>query len=415
MRLLKIKIDGLTSFENGLEIDFLTKQRVVSDDKKNIYKLFENARMEVWSNNVLVFLGGNASGKTMVLKTVVNVMNMLEGKPINELNYPEVLELMNEKTGLRIEVIFFSKKIERNRNKSIELGMYDNSEDAFVYRLKTVITKKKGDENVYSIARETVDEKTLKSCRSRGDICRFESSRCVINRLGDDGFSLSDISVITLINKWTGVKIHPKDLLYLKDINVLETYSLDLPVSILNFFDPTIEYLKIQKKIKPKMEIRLKFQGLEEKVLYSLRELEGYLSSGTIKAINIYESVLEVLKQGGYLLIDELEGHFSQEAIAFILQIFADSQLNSKGAVLLFSTHFVNVVDRLERSDGVCIVRKEAKGIRAEYLSEIIKRNDTRKSDVYNRNFLGGAMSTYEAYMKIEKEMKKEIENRRKG
>ncbi len=146
MRLLKIKIDGLTSFENGLEIDFLTKQRVVSDDKKNIYKLFENARMAVWSNNVLVFLGGNASGKTMVLKTVVNVMNMLEGKPINELNYPEVLELMNEKTGLRIEVIFFSKKIERNRNKSIESGMYDNSEDAFVYRLKTVITKKKEDE-----------------------------------------------------------------------------------------------------------------------------------------------------------------------------------------------------------------------------------------------------------------------------
>lgn len=46
---------------------------------------------------------------------------------------------------------------------------------------------------------------------------------------------------------------------------------------------------------------------------------------------------------------------------------------------------------------------KNKEGITAEKLSGILKRNDIKKSEVYDSDFLGGTVPTYESYIALKK------------
>ena len=52
--------------------------------------------------------------------------------------------------------------------------------------------------------------------------------------------------------------------------------------------------------------------------------------------------------------------------------------------------------------DGIFITRNR-NGITVENLSNILKRNDIKKSDAYQSGFLEGTTPTYEAYMQLKK------------
>ena len=73
-------------------------------------------------------------------------------------------------------------------------------------------------------------------------------------------------------------------------------------------------------------------------------EIERYLSSGTIKGIVIFTMVREILREGGYLVIDEIENHFNKEIVSTLIRFFKDKQLNKKGGVLFFSMMAIPVL-----------------------------------------------------------------------
>ena len=54
------------------------------------------------------------------------------------------------------------------------------------------------------------------------------------------------------------------------------------------------------------MRFKIKFKNNNKKITADLIELSDYLSSGTIKGINILGNLIVTLKSGGYLLIDEI-------------------------------------------------------------------------------------------------------------
>ena len=130
--------------------------------------------------------------------------------------------------------------------------------------------------------------------------------------------------------------------------------------------------------------------------------MNRYLSSGTIKGIVTFTLAIDVLKKGGYLIIDELENHFNKEIVATLIRFFMDSSINTKGGVLVFTTHYPEILDEFDRNDCIYILRNRD-GITAENLMDILKRNDIKKSDAYQSGFLEGTVPTYEAYMKLKK------------
>mgnify|MGYP004693148697 CR=1 FL=1 len=112
--------------------------------------------------------------------------------------------------------------------------------------------------------------------------------------------------------------------------------------------------------------------------------------------------VLASFENGGYLLIDELENHFNHEIVSTLIRFYMDAKVNKSGATLVFSTHYAEVLDEFERNDSIYIVRNR-NGITAENLSKILKRNDIKKSEAYESDFLKGTVPAYEAYMNLKR------------
>ena len=129
-----------------------------------------------------------------------------------------------------------------------------------------------------------------------------------------------------------------------------------------------------------------------------------YLSSGTIKGINVFISAMNTFKTGGYLVVDELENHFNHEIVSTIIRFYMDPKVNYTGATLVFSTHYPELLDEFERNDNIYIVRNR-QGITVENLSTILKRNDIKKSEAYQSDFLEGTVPAYDAYMGLKKSL----------
>ena len=204
------------------------------------------------------------------------------------------------------------------------------------------------------------------------------------------------------LNKKYGLKLNYMDTLDWTNVNLIRILG-DFPKELIKFLDPSIEYLRTNLNVNDeKLEITLKFNTKEEILLYSSMELAKDLSSGTIKGINVFVNAMRVLDEGGYLIIDELENHFNKEIVSTLIRFFMSKKVNKKGAVIIFSTHYPELLDEFERNDNIFIIRNH-EGIEVDNLSRILCRNDIKKSEVYQSGYLHGTVPAYEAYMDLKR------------
>ncbi len=376
MRLLKLSISGLPLFSGELELEFVATQRVSAENAENMHNVFA----KIYQNNVLSFVGINASGKTSLLKVLIFTMGMLRGNlPINSLPCREVLEGLAGDQEVVIKSYFYSK-LEK------------------IYCLRTVIRKNK---ERYFIAEEELKSKRIARSITKKAMYDFDNVQTdIIERDQSEQYLLDDMSIVVAFNKRSNDPIEFVDMLQHTDTNHLAILS-DVPMEMISFFDPSIEYLRIQHK-KKGPDIRLKFYDKDEIVVTSIAELNQYLSSGTIKGINTFVYAMRTFETGGYLVVDELENHFNKEIVSTLIRFYRDKRVNPKGAVLIFTTHYAELLDEFERNDNIYIVRNR-NGITAQNLANVLKRNDIKKSEAYESGFLEGTVPVYESYMALKK------------
>lgn len=377
MKLLRITAEGLPLFKEKLDLSFYAQQRVTEEQKNILYPLFAN----IWVNSAIGFIGINASGKTSVLKVILLALEIINNEPINHI---ETRDILGNSKEAKLNMYFFSGKTNE------------------VCRLETIITsyKSKSEGISYSIASETMWTKCVDVVTTRKAMLDFEGREPVMIRSSQEDFLSDDVSIMIARNKKTKEHIRIVNLLKYTNENVLP-FSEDIPAEIITFLDPTIEKLHFDEN-DSKTLIHLKFRGKEEILLNSPVELNSYLSSGTVKGMITFTLAREVLQSGGYIVVDEVENHFNKEIVTTLLRFFMDNKLNKNGGILIFSTHYPELLDEYERNDGIFITRNR-NGITAENLSKILKRNDIKKSDAYQSGFLEGTTPTYEAYMHLKK------------
>lgn len=378
MRLLKISVSGLPLFRNKCEIDFFALQRVAADDANQMNKLFSYGSQTLYHNNVMSFIGINASGKTTILKLITFVLRMLNNESINNIEYREILDGLDDNSEAVFDVYFYSD------NKSVNM-------------LHTVITRQN---EKYYIKDEYLKSKSVTKIKNKNDVFVFDDCEPVVIRNNDEDFLLYDVSITVAFNKRNREQVAFTDMLQYTNINEL-SISENCPPELIAFFDPSVEYLNVKKSGKD-TDIRLKFKGKDEIVLNQLSELNRYLSSGTIKGINTFLNAIKLFESGGYLIVDELENHFNREIVSTLIRFYMNRKVNPKGAMLVFSTHYSELLDEFERNDNIYIVRN-SNGITAENLTTIINRNDIKKSEAYQSGYFGGTAPMYEAYMNLKR------------
>ena len=378
MKILRITAQGLPLFKEELDICFYAQQRVSEDDKNNLYNMIEN----YYLHSACAFIGINASGKTSVLKVVNLALSIIKNEPIN---HAETKSILGGAKKATICTYFYDKH-------------------KHVCCLETEITAKKSKtgEYIYSIISERLWEKPIGSVRSKKYLTDFAGMKPTAIRNQDEIYLPDDVSFIIAHNKKVNDTVEVFSLLSYTNINVLP-FTEDIPLEVIAFLDPTIEKLCFEQ-VEGKIFIHLKFKNEEEIILNNALDLEQYLSSGTIKGIITFSMVKEVLQSGGYLLVDEIENHFNKEIVTTLVRFFMDSRFNQNGGILIFTTHYPELLDEYDRNDGIYIVRN-CNGITVENLSYILTRNDIKRSYAYQSGFLEGTTPTYEAYIRLKESL----------
>lgn len=383
MRLLKIFIQNMPRFKGNIDIDFITKQRVAEDDQEKLFNTFSNNYTSIYTNQAISFIGLNASGKTTILKAISFVINLLNNEALNNIKSKEILNDLSDNEKVKITSFFYN----------------DNS----VYKLETHIEKRVNqvdNESKLIITEERLWEKDVTKVKTKKSLFEFNDSDIRIERNEKEQFLLNDVSVMIAINKEKQSNFPLRDMLMWTNHNMLNILG-KFPKELLTFLDPSIEYFKCDIRKKP-ADIRLKFYESEEIILNNPSEIEKYLSSGTIKGINVFMNALLCFMEGGYLIVDELENHFNEEIVTTLVRFFMNPNVNRNGATLIYSTHYSELLDEYDRNDCIYIVRNRG-GIYTENLSLILKRNDIKKSEAYESGYLEGTVPIYESYMALKK------------
>ena len=78
-----------------------------------------------------------------------------------------------------------------------------------------------------------------------------------------------------------------------------------------------------------------------------------------------------------------------------ITDIFKNPKINPRGACLIFTTHYAEILDFMDRKDNIYIARRNQNGIELSSYSNLVRRNDLKKSEVILSNHITGTAPLY--------------------
>ena len=374
MKILKICAEGINIFKDKVEIDFYAEQRVFRDNTEMLTNLFGG----IYTNNVLSIVGINASGKTSLLKMISFAMEILNGHSLNNASNKDII---SNSENAKFEIYFYDEKIGVCKLSScIEIDKSINLEKRYIFKEEKLWYKNKS---------KIISKKDLFSF---DDCCLFKI------RDNQEEYLQDDVSIAISVTK--NNRLFIRDLVSYTNINLLHLIG-NFPNELITFLDPSIEFIRYDSKTD---EVKLKFYNKEVISIANPLLCEKYLSSGTVKGINVFLNAMMVFSQGGYLIVDELENHFNREIVATLLRFFTNANVNKNGATLIFSTHYSELLDEFDRSDDIYIVRNIG-GITVQKLSSILKRNDIKKSEAFKSDYLDGTVPSYDAYINLKEAM----------
>ena len=377
IKMLRIRYENIRLFHEGrFEFSFMAEDRV--SDPTQVFQLRKN----LYTQKLIALAGINASGKTSALKLIYLALSiLLERRSLNEISYGK--EFLQD--GTRIILHFCYRDMR--------------------YELRSVIGKTKSSHMELYFNEEFLFTKTLASMKSKKDILHFDDTQPMMRRSKLPSATLdflkNDDSMITGIIRSLPPSLY--SLINAASINFLRQRGSS-PTEILNVFDPTLDELTASGS-NDDVTYTVKFKNDPRPISSTnVWRINNLVSSGTIKGQNIMMLVESVLQTGGYLIIDELENHMNKELVRMITDIFKNERINKHGACLIFSTHYAEILDFMDRKDNIYITRRNQTDASIEllnYASEV-KRNDVKKSDVILSNYIEGTTPSYESIQALE-------------
>jgi uncharacterized protein len=128
---------------------------------------------------------------------------------------------------------------------------------------------------------------------------------------------------------------------------------------------------------------------LKDKISVSFGHWE---SEGTKKLFSIGAFVLDSLKKGEILIIDEFDARFHPNLTLKIVELFNSKETNPHNAQIIFVTHDTGLMRRAElRRDQICLINKDKYGLST--LSTLVEFKGVRKDASYEKEYLNGNYS----------------------
>lgn len=389
---MKTSIRGLKLYKDErLDLDLITTKKVSAEEVEE--HIVEHLFGSVYKQNVLAFAGINASGKTTTLKLLTMMLELfIQNKSLESISNSEVLEHLKDRCTF-VNIFYFDQQI-----YELTSEVERNEKGQFVFGSETLKVKK---------ARANISKEKLLNFE---DISP-ERTREDVEKL-TMGYLRADTSIFMQVLKEAGVLNGERfvyDMTGFTNFNVFGTLNM-IPSGYIQYLDPDIEEIEFLNPDNSnqfsKLLVKVKFYDQEPREISAI-DLWKYLSSGTIKGLNLLLAIENVLKTGGYMVIDEIENHLNKTVAITFINLFK-SEVNTNNATLVFSTHYSEILDDIERSDSIYFSTKVNGDIELTNLSTHSTRADKKKSNIYLSGLLGTAPK-YSGYKALKKALKSEM------
>lgn len=390
--LIRFSFKNFKSFKNENCLDM--EATALKEHEYNVAKVDNGEYLKVSA-----IYGANASGKTNVLQAFdyMRLKVLIDNKIRQEMRIEEKLVnsfMINEKPiSVEVEILAKNREIykygfEVVKEKVISEWLYKKKINIF-YEIferdnNNVNLKINNKKSIFS----NIDENSLFLNMYSRMFNDNEDFTNVFNWFTNTNFL--DFGNANFENFITQI-IRPNFLIKILED---EKYKKEM-IKFINAFDHGIKDIRItpnkREKIQNVQDIKMELihENGNKDIALPL-ELE---SSGTVKMINMFDFLMNSLKEGIVLFIDELDAKLHPLLTRYIINLFHNSDTNIGNGQLIYSTHdTVNLNKETFRRDELWFTEKDKNGISEIYSLADYKINDVkvRNDATYNKDYLSG-------------------------
>ena len=358
MKLLMFKTpSGFKMLEKGFEVNFLTKTRINKvTDNNDLIELEPGLFYPLETT----FIGKNSSGKTSVLVLIHLIINFIRNGRIP-------VSLMGDQNNLDLEFL-----------------LYDNG---YIYSYNGSFVRSNLNDNGYFIIENETLRKTIYKESYKKDLRNVSFLK---ENLIEPGVGSDTSGIVKLKFKDTSILVdmisqNPSNLSRLIEV-VKNLYGDNSFNTLVRLFDDSVELIDPIRLDDSTAAFKFKRVNQPEMVV-NISYLRDRLSSGTYRGIYLFTASLIAFRYGGDILIDEIEKSFNKNLIENLLMLFNDKRINKKGASLIYSTHYSELLDHSNRCDNINVLHRVGDKITVKNMcSDYEVRTDLSKSNQFEQN-----------------------------
>lgn len=396
MKLLKLEVGGEKLFSKAtFSMDLYATDRIVAgEDGTGLYGISRvGDEGNIYSQNAVGISGVNASGKTTSL-------NLLEFAACY-LGIPYLMRSDRfswDTVPAKLGDEFTFKAMFAHEGKLYQLvallGLRDSDEHGW-YEVH--------DEMLYQLRGKHPSKRSLSSFDAFASQARLLIHRNAVE--GEPGaltgdqklFLRDDMSVVAAVTKRRMVHSH---------VATGRLYAKTYDTAVVHAFDSSIDYLQWDADSEV---YHLKFHGEDEHSV-SRGTAERELSTGTVFGSELVMRAVDILRQGGLMIVDEIERGLNKSLVKAIIELFLSLSTNSRGAQLVFTTHCPEILDLLPRKDDVYLfVRNAEHTTSAIKYSDRVSRIENKKSEVVLSNYVRGTVPDYPDIRSLQSFVRKSV------
>ncbi len=388
--LITFKYKNFKSFKNENILDM--KATALKEHEYNVVKM-KNVNLLT----IVAIYGANASGKSNVLQAFEYMKKMIL---INDdsMGYYQIKEeniysfmMNNEPISLEVEILSKDGKIykygfESLNDKIKSEWMYEKKINKFytIFERKDniVLMKSNNKNNRY----DNLDDKTLfLSIYSKIDKKNSDFNNVYQWFINTDYLDLENIKIENFIDNTISVKILSDSNYKVELQNFIS--ALDLGVEKIKTIPASMNDLSKSNGV---VKVELLHRVENDKTKSLTLELE---SNGTRKIIYLFDYLIEALKNGKTLFIDDLDTKLHPLLTRYIINLFHNKEINISNAQLIYTTHDVtNLNKETFRRDEIWFTEKDNSGVSEIYSLSDYKIDNVkiRNDATFNKDYLTG-------------------------
>ncbi len=370
LHLLRIKVSGYRMLSDGTELVLLNHTKVRDEDfDHQIWQLDDH----LYTFKTMALVGANSSGKSTVLSLISKVLEFLGTGRFPYASFDFRVPQITIAVDFYLEGKVYSYNAEFGRSANEDRSPYASilSESLFTvpyapYKGRGILHSKMTDVSASLLTVPLGDTSSI--------INLTKGQTGYDYLLKPEGFAIYDSRFISSF------------------YSAVKGLDQSIVAAIVKVLDDSLEWVNFLSD----NFVSFKRVGQEPMDLpYSA--FLSLLSSGTVRGVELFARVYRCLKNGWVFLLDEIECSFHKDLVTLLISLFNDPETNPKGAQLIFTTHFTECLDLLNRQDSIFVCSRNSDVIQVVNLKDGFNvRTDLLKS----RQFDNGIFHTNIDYQK---------------